>query len=262
MNREEERQEDKLKRWDEIKKKRRGRREKKEGERERTRGESRGGKDRRWEDEERGGEEERGRGEDKLLFVCGKGLLLTRSIKGFASMSSQPLSNCHQTFLKIKETFHTLSVTSALFLCLSLNNTDTHTFHLEGKKEKARVFGGSPKTSHWTNWTTFHLLHNSHRLYSVDAIGKSREVTFWKRHKREGWQGGDCKKWSQWSHYWAIWLFNLRSIHKPGPTRPCWLGLCFTPSYFSVPQLLHQWLSNDEKEQLEMWAQRRKCMFL
>lgn len=26
--------------------------------------------------------------------------------------------------------------------------------------------------------------------------------------------------------------------------------------------MLHQWLNNDVKEEFEMWAQRRKCMFL
>lgn len=75
---------------------------------------------------EKQSQEEEQRGEDRQLFVCGRSLLLTVSIKGFVSMSSQPLSNCHQTFLKFKEAFHTLAVTSTLSLCLSLNNTDTH----------------------------------------------------------------------------------------------------------------------------------------
>lgn len=69
-------------------------------------------------------------------------------------MSSQPLSNCHRTFLEIKETFHTLAVTSTPSLCLSLNKTDTHAhFILKGGKKKkiSLLFGGSPKTHHRTN---------------------------------------------------------------------------------------------------------------
>lgn len=61
--------------------------------------------------EEESGETNKGR-EDKELFVCGNSLLLAVSIKGLSSMSSQPLSNCHRTFLKIKDT-------SCLFLSLS-----------------------------------------------------------------------------------------------------------------------------------------------
>lgn len=61
-------------------------------------------------------------------------------------MSSQPLSNCHQTFLKIKEAFHTLAVTSTLSLSLPLSNTDTHAhFILKGKKKMSIAIRGLSK---------------------------------------------------------------------------------------------------------------------
>lgn len=48
-------------------------------------------------DGERSAEEKRGE-----LFLLWRSILLTVRIKGFVSRSSQPLSNCHQPFLKIK----------------------------------------------------------------------------------------------------------------------------------------------------------------
>lgn len=72
-------------------------------------------------------------------------------------MSSQPLSNCHRTFLEIKETFHTLAVTSTPSLCLSLNKTDTHAhFILKGEKKKKSVCYLGALQRHTTEQTELH----------------------------------------------------------------------------------------------------------
>lgn len=97
-------------------------------------------------------------------------------------MSSQPLSNCHRTFLEIKETFHTLAVTSTPSLCLSLNKTDTHAhFILKGgkkKKNQSAIWGLSKDTP--PNKLNYiqppaHPL-SKQTLFSVNAVGKNRGV--------------------------------------------------------------------------------------
>lgn len=50
---------------------------------------------------------------------------------------------------------------------------------------------------------------------------------------------------------------------KSHEIQTAWVYLrCVAHTFIFLQQLLQLWLSNDEKAQFEMWAQRRKCMFL
>lgn len=83
-------------------------------------------------------------------------------------MFSPPLSNCHRTFLKIKEIFHTLAVTSTLSLCLSLNNTHTHAHFILKEKKKDTLWGLSKDIPlNKLNYIQPHAHLLSNRLYSL-----------------------------------------------------------------------------------------------
>lgn len=79
-------------------------------------------------------------------------------------MSSQPLSNCHQTFLKFKEAFHTLAVTSTLCLCLSLNNTDTHAHFILKETNKKKVSSSGALQRHTTEQSELHSVSHTSPL--------------------------------------------------------------------------------------------------
>lgn len=80
-------------------------------------------------------------------------------------MSSQPLSNCHQTFLKFKEAFHTLAVTSTLSLCPFLNNTDTYAhFILKETNKKKKVSSSGALQRHTTEQSELHSVSHTSPL--------------------------------------------------------------------------------------------------
>lgn len=83
-------------------------------------------------------------------------------------MSSQPLSNCHRTFLKIKETFHTLTVTSTPSLCLSLTNTDTYAHFILKEKKSVCYLGALQR--HTTEQTELQYIQLPARLLSDRLI--------------------------------------------------------------------------------------------
>lgn len=90
-------------------------------------------------DGERSAEEKRGE-----LFRLWRSILLTVRIKGFVSRSSQPLSNCHQLFLKIKDCVCTCCDINSFSFCSLFVSQGTFILHLD--RAKCVLFGGSPKT--------------------------------------------------------------------------------------------------------------------
>lgn len=80
-----------------------------------------------------------------------------------------------------------------LFLFVSLSITQTHMHISSWKKQikkKSLLFRGSPKTYHWTKWTTFSLSHFS-SLTDVtliaNAMGKERAKDLEDREKMMRW---------------------------------------------------------------------------
>lgn len=119
--------------------------------------------------------------EDKELFVLCRSLLSAVSIKRLDSTSSQPLSNCHRTFLKNQRNLpHIGCDISSLSLSLSLPVTQTFIHSSSWKEKMSSAIGGlSKETYHWTNWATFSL-HSSplyQNLFSVKDIGKAERET-------------------------------------------------------------------------------------
>lgn len=143
-------------------------------------------------------------GGERQLFVWGRSLLLTVGIKGFVSVSSQPLSNCHQTFLKIKEGFHFRSDINSFSGSLSVTQTHMRIWSWKNKICAAgRLSKDIPQSLVQSVSFTVSLqqmLHSKRVIWENEAK-QCRKTSGQKilQEEDDGW-----KKWSRAFHFSAI----------------------------------------------------------